>query len=199
MSLFVCLHVTIRVIISHLLRLPFPFLSFPFPSLSLVRSLMPSSPSRVSPPLFLSLSLLLLLLPPPCICTPLPSPPPASPLRGPSHLHSAASHSTLIEFIEWTFVFILVAPGTFPALGCLLLSCAAFFRRRFTSLSPESSVARSLSQWPIPSSDSLGVSTAIARADVGDTHGHNNNMTNKNNIPTSSTLHSSDPIEPHRA
>lgn len=35
-----------------------------------------------------------------------------------------------IELIEWLFVFILVAPGTFPAIGCVLLTCASFWRRR---------------------------------------------------------------------
>lgn len=36
-----------------------------------------------------------------------------------------------IQFFEWLFVLILVAPGTFPFMGCVLLSCASFWRRRF--------------------------------------------------------------------
>lgn len=40
-----------------------------------------------------------------------------------------------IEFVEWLFVFILVAPGTFPAIGCILLSCSSFWRRRIGSAS----------------------------------------------------------------
>lgn len=38
-----------------------------------------------------------------------------------------------IEFIEWLFVLILVAPGTFPAIGCILLSCSSFWRRRLAN------------------------------------------------------------------
>lgn len=37
----------------------------------------------------------------------------------------------LIELIEWLFVFFLVAPGTFPAIGCVLYACTSFARRRF--------------------------------------------------------------------
>jgi len=48
-----------------------------------------------------------------------------------------------IEFIEWLFVFILVAPGTFPAIGCIILSCASFWRRRLgaTPSSPSQGAA----------------------------------------------------------
>lgn len=35
-----------------------------------------------------------------------------------------------IQYVEWLFVFILVAPGTFPAIGCVILSCTSFWRRR---------------------------------------------------------------------
>lgn len=37
-----------------------------------------------------------------------------------------------LEFFEWMFVLILVAPGTFPAMGCVLLTCTSFWRRRFS-------------------------------------------------------------------
>ena len=38
-----------------------------------------------------------------------------------------------LEFFEWMFVFILVAPGTFPVMGCVLLTCTSFWRRRFAA------------------------------------------------------------------
>lgn len=38
-----------------------------------------------------------------------------------------------IELIEWLFVFILVAPGTFPAIGCILYTCTNFVQRRIDS------------------------------------------------------------------
>lgn len=43
----------------------------------------------------------------------------------------------IVEFIEWLFVFILVAPGTFPAIGCMLFACGNACRRRF-SVTPSS-------------------------------------------------------------
>lgn len=36
-----------------------------------------------------------------------------------------------IEIIEWLFVFLLVAPGTFPAIGCVLYGCTNLAQRRF--------------------------------------------------------------------
>lgn len=38
-----------------------------------------------------------------------------------------------IEVIEWLFVFLLVAPGTFPAIGCVLYGCTNLARRHFGS------------------------------------------------------------------
>lgn len=46
-----------------------------------------------------------------------------------------------VEFIEWLFVFILVAPGTFPAIGCVLLTCTNFWRRRLNGPAADSAVA----------------------------------------------------------
>lgn len=46
-----------------------------------------------------------------------------------------------VEFIEWLFVFILVAPGTFPAIGCVLLTCTNFWRRRLAGPAADSAVA----------------------------------------------------------
>ncbi len=42
----------------------------------------------------------------------------------------------VIEFIEWLFVFLLIAPGTFPAISCILLACATAWRRRLASARP---------------------------------------------------------------
>lgn len=36
----------------------------------------------------------------------------------------------IVEFVEWVFVIVLVAPGTFPAMGCVILSCTSLWRRR---------------------------------------------------------------------
>lgn len=38
------------------------------------------------------------------------------------------------ECMEWLLVFLLVAPGSFPALSCAVLACAAFCRRRLAAL-----------------------------------------------------------------
>lgn len=35
-----------------------------------------------------------------------------------------------VEFLEWLFVFILVAPGTFPAMGCIVISFHTVWGRR---------------------------------------------------------------------
>lgn len=51
-----------------------------------------------------------------------------------------------VEFIEWLFVFILVAPGTFPAIGCVLLTCTNFWRRRLVGSAAESPVASRTSE-----------------------------------------------------
>ena len=51
-----------------------------------------------------------------------------------------------IEFIEWLFVFILVAPGTFPAIGCMIFACGNFWRRRF----PPSSAAQDIATLVYP-------------------------------------------------
>lgn len=39
-----------------------------------------------------------------------------------------------IEVIEWLFVFLLVAPGTFPAIGCVLYGCTSLMQRRFGAI-----------------------------------------------------------------
>lgn len=60
-----------------------------------------------------------------------------------------------IELIEWLFVFILVAPGTFPAIGCILYSCTSFFHRRLLANGepPASATIHSRRHWnmhPMP-------------------------------------------------
>lgn len=41
-----------------------------------------------------------------------------------------ASPIRISELFEWAFVFILIAPGTFPVMSCVILACATFWRRR---------------------------------------------------------------------
>jgi uncharacterized iron-regulated membrane protein len=36
----------------------------------------------------------------------------------------------VVELFEWVLVLVLIAPGTFPALSCIVLACASFWRRR---------------------------------------------------------------------
>lgn len=60
-----------------------------------------------------------------------------------------------IELIEWLFVFILVAPGTFPAIGCVLYACTSFARRRFFASFLETTSS-------IPSSNHISVSVNSA-------------------------------------
>lgn len=57
-----------------------------------------------------------------------------------------------VEFAEWLFVFILVAPGTFPAIGCVLLSCGSFWRRRLGEVSepPAQGSEREHTTWTSP-------------------------------------------------
>ena len=72
-----------------------------------------------------------------------------------------------VQFIEWLFVVILVAPGTFPVFGCVILSCANFWRRRLGLSSPSP---------PAPNSEALpravvgNVQSAYQRVPHGD-HG----------------------------
>lgn len=73
-----------------------------------------------------------------------------------------------IQFIEWLFVFILVAPGTFPLFGCIILSCASFWRRRFAAVS--SSLETSTLATNANSRTSSGGNLVYQRASVGD-HG----------------------------
>lgn len=40
----------------------------------------------------------------------------------------------LVELAEWLFVVFLVAPGTFPAAGCMLLACLNAWRRGFVGV-----------------------------------------------------------------
>jgi hypothetical protein len=42
----------------------------------------------------------------------------------------------LVELFEWVLFLVLIAPGTFPALSCIVLACAGFWRRRSTSIWP---------------------------------------------------------------
>jgi hypothetical protein len=44
--------------------------------------------------------------------------------------------SGLHEFFEWALVFVLIAPGTFPAMSCVILACAAFWRRQSRAIWP---------------------------------------------------------------
>jgi hypothetical protein len=39
----------------------------------------------------------------------------------------------LIDLFEWVLVFILIAPGSFPAFSCIALACIGFWRRRYAS------------------------------------------------------------------
>jgi hypothetical protein len=39
------------------------------------------------------------------------------------------SISGFTELLEWAIVFVLIAPGTFPVMSCVLLACVAFWRR----------------------------------------------------------------------
>lgn len=48
------------------------------------------------------------------------------------------------ELFEWAVVFVLIAPGTFPIMSCIILACAAFWRRRTAALWSASSQASSL-------------------------------------------------------
>lgn len=83
-----------------------------------------------------------------------------------------------IEFIEWLFVFILVAPGTFPAIGCVILSCTSFWRRRLAGASSAATNAvtnaatrtdtnSTATYQRVPLSDN-GALTARARGKVSD-------------------------------
>lgn len=62
----------------------------------------------------------------------------------------------VIQILEWAFVFILVAPGTFPIFGCIILTCAAFWRRRLGYINSvfdapaQSNSALGRSQWQTP-------------------------------------------------
>lgn len=49
--------------------------------------------------------------------------------------HTQFMQGGIIELIEWLFVFILVAPGTFPAMGCVLYTCTSVARRRINMAS----------------------------------------------------------------
>jgi hypothetical protein len=45
----------------------------------------------------------------------------------------------LIDLFEWALVFILIAPGSFPAFSCIALACMGFWRRRYAAHWPSSS------------------------------------------------------------
>lgn len=70
----------------------------------------------------------------------------------------------IIELIEWLFVFILVAPGTFPAIGCILYACTNFARRRFFASffeTPNSSLPSA--PYPVTASINTSPPTAYPR------------------------------------
>ena len=49
-----------------------------------------------------------------------------------------------VDLLEWIIVFILIAPGSFPAFSCIILACVEFWRRRYTpyaALSTQSSAS----------------------------------------------------------
>lgn len=74
---------------------------------------------------------------------------PTGPMSASQMIAEARSQSnkllkgSFIEFVEWLFVIILVAPGTFPAMACIVLSCATFWRRRLGIPSPLEGPGRS--------------------------------------------------------
>jgi hypothetical protein len=45
----------------------------------------------------------------------------------------------LVDLFEWALVFILIAPGSFPAFSCIALACMGFWRRRYVAHWPSSS------------------------------------------------------------
>lgn len=69
----------------------------------------------------------------------------------------------LIELIEWLFVFFLVAPGTFPAIGCVLYACTSFARRRFFASFFETTSSVPTSNHTSASANSATVPTAHPR------------------------------------
>ncbi|CAN8074537.1 unnamed protein product [Agarophyton chilense] len=55
----------------------------------------------------------------------------ASELFAEARAHSSRlMEGGLVQFIEWFLVLLLVAPGTFPVITCVLLSCTSFVQRR---------------------------------------------------------------------
>lgn len=65
-----------------------------------------------------------------------------------------------IEIIEWLFVVILVAPGTFPAMGCVLYTCTNVARRRINS--PHNSDGPALDSQALTNNDSRPYRTTPA-------------------------------------
>lgn len=89
------------------------------------------------------------------------------------------SLSGFSELVEWAIFFVLIAPGTFPAMSCVLLACTAFWRRHTrvfwnTQRPPESSPSIHIDEEALsgcPSTDADALRTR-RRMNTPDDAGH---------------------------
>ncbi|GAB0498570.1 hypothetical protein MMPV_009916 [Pyropia vietnamensis] len=88
-----------------------------------------------------------------------PAPQPPSSWRG---RHPRVTHT--IEAVEWLLFFLLVAPGTFPLLGCAACAVVEFWKRRLGAAATAAATATATTASSVASPESLGLGSELSSA-----------------------------------